>query len=584
MHSLLRRQLRKILSDGEGPPSAEQWALLLDRVSRTYVEADQDRYMLERSLQASSQEMQELYEGLRKTSQAAIDEKHARLEESLALAHAVQESVADGILVVDDQRTIVAYNKLFAAMFSVPEGAVFLGAKNVDLARHMAAQFKDEKAYLDSVAVLVEDPAIIQHHDVELLDGRVFERYAAPMRGAAGGRHGWIACYRDVTEARRLTAQRVFVAERMAAVGQLVASVAHEINNPLCYIAGNVDHVRSELGARGRQQPDLLEALDDAHIGVERIRVIVRDLCTLSRVEEESGVPTDVHESLTVSLQMASNHIRHRARVEQDLQPVPKVSANEARLAQVFLNLLVNAAHAIPEGRADENVITVATRMGRDGCVRIEISDTGSGISGAHLERIFDPFFTTKPVGSGTGLGLSICKGLITKMGGTITVTSTVGRGSCFAVDLPIAGAGALSTTVVVAAPKPASIPPAIRRRVLVVDDDVHVRRALGRALASVYDVEGVASVDEALLALGRASYDAVLCDVMMPNRTGLDLHILVSASYPAMVSRLVFMMGGAFTPALQTFVEQVPMRLEKPLDMRAVRAAVECVASAAAA
>jgi signal transduction histidine kinase/ActR/RegA family two-component response regulator len=580
MHKVLRRQLGKILADGDAPPSPQQWAALLSRVSRTYADADQDRYMLERSLDVSSREMRELYEELRKTSQAAIDEKHARLEESLALAHAVQESVADGILVVGDKRTVVACNKRFTTMWLVPE-ALRSEADYVGLANHIASQIKDQRTYLDSIAELMKAPDLVFHHDVELLDGRIFERYAAAMRGADGTRRGWIACYRDVTEPRRLTAQRVVVAERMAAVGQLVASVAHEINNPLCYIAGNVDHVKAELKSGASTVTELVEALEDARIGVERIRVIVRDLCTLSRVEEESGAPTDIQEVLTVALQMASNHIRHRARVARDFQPVPKVSANEARLAQVFLNLLVNAAHAIPEGRASENTITVATRLGPPGRVRIEIRDTGCGIDRAHLERIFDPFFTTKPLGSGTGLGLSICKGLITKMGGEISVESRAGEGSCFAVELPIARAEEVPAAVSVAA-EPAQAPSVLRRCVLVVDDDAQIRRVLVRALRALYDVEAVASVDEALLALGQRSFEAVLCDIMMPNRTGLDLHTAVTASHPAMVSRLVFMSGGAFTPALQAFFDKVPVRLEKPLDVRAVCEAIERVAGGA--
>jgi len=578
MHSLLRRQLRKLIPEGQGLPTTEQWATLLDRVSQTYAEADQDRYMLERSLQVSSAEMQQLYEELRTSSQATIDEKHARLEESLTVARAVQESVADGIVVIDENRTIVACNARFTAMWRLPEEVV-PGTLQTTLARYMAAQVRDRQAYLDAVLELILHPDVVQHHDLPLLDGRIFERYAVCMRAADGRFCGWVSSYRDVTEPRRLLAERVVVADRMAAVGQLVAGVAHEINNPLCYVSGNVDHVRTEIAARAGLPPDLVEALDDARTGVERIRVIVRDLCTLSRVEEESGASTDVHEVLAGALQMAGNHIRHRAEVVRALQAVPPVSANEARLGQVLLNLLVNAAHAIPDGRASENTITVATRLERPGFVRIEVTDTGCGIEASHLERIFDPFFTTKPLGAGTGLGLSICKGLVTKMGGTIGVTSTVGKGSCFAVELPIAVATAAAATALEAAPAAVEAA-AVRTRVLVVDDDTHVRRALDRALGTTYEVRTVASVDEALAALEGGTFDAILCDVMMPNRTGLDLHTCVTATHPELLPRLVFMSGGAFTPTLQAFFDRVPVRLDKPLDLRAVRDAIAQVAT----
>ena len=584
MHNLLRRQIKKLGVDADVPPSAEQWSLLLAQVSQTYAESDQDRCMLERSLDTVSHEMQALYDDLRAASKATIDEKHAELEESLALARAVQESVADGILVIDLDGVVVANNRRFAAMWRVPDN-LLAGKVNDRIAKHIGSQVKEPKAYLDSVAELMGGADVVVHHDVELLDGRVFERYAAPMVGADGRRRGCVACYRDVTEARRLASQRVVVSERMAAVGQLVASVAHEINNPLSYVAGNVEHVSALLaeGGAGLDVPALLEALEDARHGVERIRVIVNDLRALSRIEEDSGKPTDVREVLTTSLQMASNHIRHRASIERDLMPVPNIIANESRLAQVFLNLLVNAAQAIPDGRASENTISVATRVVDDGRVRVEVRDSGCGIDKAHLERIFDPFFTTKPVGSGTGLGLSICRGLVEKMGGTISVESTVGEGSCFTVELPIArpsedADGSIRNAVV-----PMSTGAALRRRVLVVDDDAQVRRALHRVLSKDYDVETSASVDEALVALGQRDFDAVLCDVMMPNRTGLDLHTLVNGAYPEMLTRLIFMTGGAFAPTLQAFFEQLSTpRLDKPLDARAVREAIDKVVTAA--
>ncbi len=170
------------------------------------------------------------------------------------------------------------------------------------------------------------------------------------------------------------------------------------------------------------------------------MRVIVQDLKTLSRPDEASNGPVDLGAVVRSAVKIASHELRSRARVVEDIQDVPPVLGHAARLGQVFLNLLINAAQAIPEGNVEAHEVRVVARRcshGRE--VEVEVRDTGCGIPPEHLERIFDPFFTTKPVGEGTGLGLSVCHSILSAMDAKIRVESQVGKGTRFYLELPVA-------------------------------------------------------------------------------------------------------------------------------------------------
>jgi signal transduction histidine kinase len=237
-------------------------------------------------------------------------------------------------------------------------------------------------------------------------------------------------------------AQLLF-ADRLATIGQLAAGLGHEINNPLAFIVGNLDYVQQQLVRTGgapspEEQQEMIEAIADARDGAERVRLIVLDLKVLSHPNDMERDPVDVVTSLRSAVKVASYELRDRARLVESLEEVPRVHAPKARLCQVFLNLLINAAHAISPGQAARNEIRISTRMGGPRHVVVEVSDTGCGIPAENLERIFNPFFTTKPVGVGTGLGLSVCHGIITALGGELSVRSEVGQGTTFRVSLPI--------------------------------------------------------------------------------------------------------------------------------------------------
>jgi len=258
------------------------------------------------------------------------------------------------------------------------------------------------------------------------------------------GRH--LLVFRDVTEQRHLQTG-LALADRMASVGMLAAGIAHELNSPLAYVAANVAFASRELGAGTALPPGGLEdvgaALADAVEGTGRMRTIIQDLRIFSRPDDARVGPIRLEPVLESAMNLAWSEIKHRARLVRDLLPVPLVQGNEGRIGQVFLNLIVNAAHAIEPGAADRNEIAVRTRVEPDGRAAVVVHDTGCGIPAENLPRIFQPFFTTKPPGQGTGLGLSICHRIVSEMGGTIDVESERGRGTTFRVRLPAAPAPA---------------------------------------------------------------------------------------------------------------------------------------------
>jgi two-component system NtrC family sensor kinase len=382
--------------------------------------------------------------------------------------------------------------------------------------------------------------------------------------------------------ARRRAESQLLVSDRLASVGTLAAGVAHEINNPLAVVATALEWAARHLALAAPDDPlaqKLSEPLRDAREAAERVRLIVRDLKVFSRPDVERHERLDVREVLETTLRMAGNEIRHRARVVRQYGEVPHVSANEARLGQVLLNLVVNAAQAIPEGMAEANEIRVVTRTDASGRAVIEIIDSGVGMSPETLRRAFNPFFTTKPVGQGTGLGLAICRGIVATLGGEIQVESDLGRGSCFRVVLPSAGVAAAAPAPVLAHPE-APAGQVAPGTVLVVDDEPQVGSAIARVLAPPHQVTRTTDAREALALLrsGRR-FDAVLCDLMMPHVTGMDLYQEVMAFAPEQAQRMVFMTGGAFTTRARRFLEDVRIRsLEKPFQAEALLEVVEGV------
>jgi two-component system, cell cycle sensor histidine kinase and response regulator CckA len=420
-------------------------------------------------------------------------------------------------------------------------------------------------------------------------DGKVRLAEFASLPLLFDGQPAVVSIARDVTEQRQLQT-RLSLADRLASMGTLAAGIAHEINNPLAFVISNLGFLTEELrrlppaeGPAARvPAEEWRTVLAEAREGAERVRQIVRQLKGFSRPDEERLEPVELHAVLDSAVMLASNEIKHRARLRREYGPVPPVLANEGRLCQVFLNLVVNAAQAIPEGEAERNTIHLRTRLGPGEQVVVEVQDSGVGIPQELLGRIFDPFYTTKPVGVGTGLGLSICHGIMSSLGGDISVESELGQGTTVRVSMPVAREEKRVDKPMM---QPTQAPVTRRGRVLVVDDEPAVGRALRRILRE-HDVELATSGRQALERLtADASFHAILCDVMMPDLAGKDLYEAVQRAGGGLEQRFVFVSGGAFTQGAREFLARVPnLTLDKPFDEAVVKRVVRELVQAAAA
>ena len=372
---------------------------------------------------------------------------------------------------------------------------------------------------------------------------------------------------------------RLMVSDRMASLGTLAAGIAHEINNPLAYVAGNLEVMAETVEAAHRSSTavdgaELGAAIRDARDGAERVRKIVHGLRSFSRSEEEKRVPLALPGVLEAAIRLTGNEVRHRAQLVRELGPTPLVVADDGRLTQVFINLLVNAAHAIPQGRSDKNRITVRTRRDDEGRAVIEIEDTGKGMTPEVQARVFDPFFTTKGVGEGTGLGLSICHGIVIGLGGQISIESAPGRGTVVRVVLP-------ASTEEAAPPPATEASPATtehrRYRVMLVDDEPQVAHTMERLLRRDYDVTVALCGREAMEHIANhLRFDAIVSDVMMPNMTGIELIEELQRVAPDQAERLIFLSGGAFTAQTRERLDQLGApQLEKPVTANELRACV---------
>jgi PAS domain S-box-containing protein len=445
----------------------------------------------------------------------------------------------------------------------------------------------DRAANADLVRKIVAVEAQLVPHVIEIrllaADGnwRICEVSAVLVEIA--GEPTVVSSGRDVTERKRMRA-KLLVSDRMASLGTLAAGIAHEINNPLAYVTGNLEVAAETLAepavAAVPACTELAAVIADARDGAERVRKIVHGLRSFSRAEEEKRVSLALPSVLEAAIRMTGNELRHRAVLARDFGATPPVVADDSRLTQVFINLLVNAAHAIPEGHTDANRITVRTRTDDQGRAIVEIEDTGRGMAPDVQARVFDPFFTTKDVGEGTGLGLSICHGIITGLGGQISLDSAPGKGTVVRVVLPADAAVPVDAGEVEAAPAPATNG-GRRHRVMLVDDEPQVAQTIERLLRRDYDITVALCGKDAIDHIARgARFDAIVSDVMMPNMTGIELIEELQRLAPDQAQRLIFLSGGVFTAQTRERLDEIGApQLEKPVTARELRAWVTRVA-----
>ncbi len=494
------------------------------------------------------------------------------IERSERLLRSVLDSVPDAVIVANEQGQLLTWNTAAPALLEIDPAtkgwneAVFYQPDRVtpvapeDRPLAQALRGNNVERQEQFVRRGADDP------------GAWMSISARPLHDGAGV-DGAVAVFRDMSQ-ERAAQEQLMISDRMASIGMLAAGVAHEINNPLAAVIANLDLAIAELADHPPlANNEVNEMLEDARAAADRVKHIVRDLKIFSRHEETKDSAVDVHQMLDSTLRMAWNEIKHRARLIKEYgDGIPAVRGSESRLGQVFLNLIVNAAQAIPEGNASKNQIRISTRVDGPNVI-VDVADSGTGMSVETVRHLFTPFFTTKPQGVGTGLGLSISHRIVTSIGGELKIDSELGRGTTVHVILPIAAVAETETTSSSASPINATR----RARVMVVDDEAIITSTVRRLLSREHDVVTATRAIEGLHRIQSGErFDLILCDLMMPQMTGMELHDKIAAIDGDQASRIVFLTGGAFTPTARQFLDRVPnQRIEKPFDAQHLRVLV---------
>jgi signal transduction histidine kinase len=395
--------------------------------------------------------------------------------------------------------------------------------------------------------------------------GQVFY---APVR--EGGRIPKVlSLVRDITEQRRAQTQ-LQQAEKLAAMGQLVSGVAHEINNPAAIISGFAQTLLLD-----QLTPEQRETVQMIYDEATRIGRITSNLLAFARAGGKERSLVELNDTVRRTYALRSYHLTTlniSVKLELD-DSNPRTWANGSEMQQMLLNLLINAEQALTSGSdpvSGQRVITIRTTTAGEDRVRLQVSDTGPGIPAELLEKIFDPFFTTKPEGSGTGLGLSICYGIVHDHGGRIWLEPDTTQGATFTVELP--RDRRTRPRLLPARPQAAVIEPRASNpalSVLLVDDEEGVRRAVlsflkRRGMRAVAVGDG----NDALRMLQRETFDVIVSDVRMPGMSGGEFLERLRVEYPTMVDRLVFTTGDTFAPDTAALLREsgVPS-LVKPYD-----------------
>ncbi len=473
-------------------------------------------------------------------AQASVALESARLvdvhDEGRRSWQDIVDAIAPALCIVDQSGSIRRANRAFASLVTTPLGTL--------VGRPWRAFVPPE--WLGAIERLLEGES--REREVELRTGD--RSYAVSAVLLSGERPATVLLFDDQTERRRLQEQ-LLQSEKMSAIGQLIAGIAHDLNNPLASVVGFADFL-SEL-------PDvpsnLREPLTVIHEEADRASGIVKNLLSFARKQDRARRPTAIKPLLDATFvllrnELMASRVDGRIEVEPDL---PMLQIDNNQIQQVFVNLITNAAQAI---------------AGSDG-VAVEVSDTGPGMSEQLAAQVFDPFFTTKPEGQGTGLGLSISQGIVKEHGGRITLFSEEGRGSAFTVQLP-AGSSAPE-------PEPAGDlrhSPA-RLRVLVVDDEPHSLHYMRATLeAWGHEVAVAADGDAALERAAHEPFDLVITDLRMPKLGGREFYLALSELNPQRAERLIFSTGDTVRGDTLAFLESLKRPyLHKPFSLAELRA-----------
>ncbi len=483
------------------------------------------------------------------------------------------DSVQAGVILLDPSGRIRFINARFSQYFGMDHRQVQSLETVEDLQILIAPRFRNPEGFAAPWREFASGQGDPGHDELEMMrpTRRVLERFARPVLQEEGRAIGWLELYTDVTGERQIQS-KLLQTEKMAAVGQLVSGIAHELNNPLTAIMGY-----GQLLLGHGLSPDQFSEANKIFQEAGRARRIVKNLLYFARENQPERTRVDLNEIVERTLALRSYELRvENILVECDLAAdLPETMADPYQLQQVVLNLLVNAEQALLQDRGQGHV-RIRTRTAGENRIAVEISDDGPGIPREIASRIFDPFFTTKPSGVGTGLGLSIVYGIVKQHDGEVMLDTQHGVGAKFVVELPVIAVPAGQRS----AERPETQDPTIhasKGRILVVEDEPTVAQLIVDVLREEgHLVEAVLDSQEGLTRLSRARYDLVVCDLRMPRLDGPAFYDALVRAGSSAQDRIMFVTGDTLAPRTLQFLEKSGLPyLSKPFLVEELKLAV---------
>jgi signal transduction histidine kinase/CheY-like chemotaxis protein len=504
---------------------------------------------------------------------AVVRRAEGKWRQAEAELTSVLDAMQTGTILLDAAGRIRFCNARFGQYFGMERRQLQSLETFENLTALVAPRFRAPENFDAPWKSFAEGQGVPGHDELEMTrpTRRILERFARPVLDREGRAVGWLELYYDVTGERQIQS-KLLQTEKMAAVGQLVSGIAHELNNPLTAIMGYGQLLLGQ-GLAPEQYSEASKVFQQA----ERARRIVKNLLYFARENEPERTRVDLNEIVERTLALRSYELRvENILVECELDAdLPETMADPYQLQQVVLNLLMNAEQALLQERG-QGKVKIKTRTADGHRIALEISDDGPGIPREIASRIFDPFFTTKPSGVGTGLGLSIVYGIVKQHGGEVMFENQNGGGARFAVELPVLEIPADAPEP--AAPEFASDSQPVRSgRILVVEDEPSVAQLIVDVLREEgHQVEAVLESQEGLARLSRAQYDLVVCDLRMPRLDGPAFYeALIRAGSPAQ-DHILFVTGDTLAPRTMQFLERSKLPyLAKPFLVEELKLAV---------